>query len=102
MDEASFADGAYDRSWVMDKAAFLDFTVEVILRSYTAKGFEILPRRRIVERTFAWVIRCRCLVRDYEQCIDVAEAMIQIAMGTSCRAETLILKFPKNPQAFIV
>ncbi|GLQ83986.1 hypothetical protein GCM10007872_08940 [Gluconobacter sphaericus NBRC 12467] len=77
-----FADGAYDRLQLMDKAAFHDFTVEIIRRSDTAKGFEILPRRWVVERTFGWMIRWRRLVRDYEQRIDVAEAMIHIAMGS--------------------
>ncbi|WP_249201210.1 IS5 family transposase [Gluconobacter sphaericus] len=77
-----FADGAYDHLQLMDKAAFHDFTVEIIRRSDTAKGFEILPRRWVVERTFGWMIRWRRLVRDYEQRIDVAEAMIHIAMGS--------------------
>uniref|UniRef100_UPI00343A1186 transposase n=1 Tax=Acetobacter orientalis TaxID=146474 RepID=UPI00343A1186 len=44
--------------------------------------FEILPRRWVVERTFGWIIRWRRLVKDYEQRIDVAEAMIHIAMGS--------------------
>lgn len=77
-----FADGAYDRLQLMDKATFLDFTVEIIRRSETAKGFEILPRRWVVEQTFGWMIRWRRLVKDYEQRIDVAEAMIHIAMGS--------------------
>ena len=69
----------------MDKAAFLDFTVEVILCSDTAQGFEVLPRRRVVERTFDWMIRWRRLVKDYEQRSDVAKAMIHIAMGSLMR-----------------
>ncbi len=77
-----FADGAYDRLQLMDKAAFLDFTVEIVRRSDTEKGFEVLPRRWVVERTFGWMIRRRRLVKDYEQRIDVAEAMIHIAMGS--------------------
>ena len=39
-----FADRAYDRTKLMDKAAFLDFTIEIIKRSDTAQGFEVLPR----------------------------------------------------------
>ncbi|MEN3177306.1 IS5 family transposase [Gluconobacter sp. OJA] len=77
-----FADGAYDRAMLMDKAAFLDFSVEVIRRSAGAKGFEVLPRRWVVERTFGWMTRWRRLVRDYEQRVDVSEAMIHIAMGS--------------------
>ena len=40
-----FADGAYDRGKLMDKAAFLDFTVEVIKRITGEPGFKVLPRR---------------------------------------------------------
>ena len=76
-----FADGAYDRTQLMDKAAFLDFVIEVIKRSDDQKGFEVLPRRWVVERTFGWMIRWRRLVRDYEKRIDVSKAMILVAMG---------------------
>jgi transposase len=77
-----FADGAYDRTKLMDKAAFHAFTVEIIRRSDTAKGFEVLPRRWVVERSFGWMTRWRRLVRDYEERIDVSEAFIHIAMGS--------------------
>ena len=63
----------------MDGAAFLDFTVEIIRQSDTAKEFEILPRRWVVDRTLGWMIRRRQPVKDYEQRIDVAKAMIHIA-----------------------
>jgi len=76
-----FADGAYDRLKLMDKAAYLDFVVEVIRRSDRQKSFEVLPRRWVVERTFGWMTRWRRLVRDYEARIDVSEAMILVAMG---------------------
>ncbi len=76
-----FADGAYDRLQLMDKAAFLDFTIKVIRRCDDQKGFKVLPRRWVVERTFGWMTRWRRLVRDYEQRLDVSEAMILIAMG---------------------
>jgi len=58
-----FADSAYDRTKLMDKAAFLDFTIEIIKRSDTAQGFEVLPRRWVVEPTFGWMTRWRRLVR---------------------------------------
>lgn len=77
-----FADGAYDRAMLMDKAAFLDFSVEVIRRSAGAKGFKVLPRCWVVKRTFGWMTRWRRLVRDYEQSVDVSEAMIHTAMGS--------------------
>ena len=76
-----FADGAYDRLKLMEKASYLDFVVEIIRRSDDQIGFKVLPRRWVVERTFGWMIRWRRLVRDYEQRIDVSQAMIMVAMG---------------------
>ena len=78
-----FADGAYDRLQLMDKAAFLEFVIDVIRRSDDQKGFEVLPRRWVVERTIGWMTRWRRLVRDYEARIDVSEGMIFIAMGAN-------------------
>jgi transposase len=77
-----FADGAYDRLKLMDKAAFLDFTIEIVRRCDSKPGFKVLPRRWVVERTFGWMTRWRRLVRDYEQRLDVSEAMILIAMAS--------------------
>lgn len=77
-----FADGAYDRGKLMDKAAFLDFVIEVVRRIDTEPGFKVLPRRWVVERTLGWMTRWRRLVRDYEQRLDVSEAMIHVAMGS--------------------
>ncbi|MBX6375183.1 MAG: IS5 family transposase [Acetobacteraceae bacterium] len=75
-----FEDAGYDRTSLMDKAAFLDFVVEIVRRS-DPKGFDILPRCWVVERTFGWMIRWQRLVRDYEQRLDVSEAMSHLAMG---------------------
>ena len=76
-----FADGACDRTLLMDKAAFLEFVFEVVRRIDREPGFKILPRRWVVERTFVWMIRWGRLVRDCEKRIDISEAMIHIAMG---------------------
>jgi transposase len=80
-----FADSAYDHLKLMDKAAYLDFIVEIIRRSDDRKGFQVLPRRWVVERTFGWMVRWRRLVRDYEQRIDVSHAMILVAGGNLLR-----------------
>jgi transposase len=77
-----FADGAYDRGKLMDKAAFRDFTVEIVKRLTGEPGFTVLPRRWVVERSFGWMTRWRRLVRDYERRIDVSEAFIYVAMGS--------------------
>lgn len=77
-----FADGTYDRRKFMDKAAIEDFIIEIVRRIDTEPGFKVLPRRWVVERTFAWMTRWRRLVRDYEKRIDVSKAMIHVAMGS--------------------
>jgi putative transposase len=45
------------------------------------RGFRVLPRRRVVERTFAWPSRSRRLARDHERSPETGEAMIHAAMG---------------------
>ena len=66
----------------MDKATFLDVIVGVVRRIDDQPGFEVVLRRWVVERTFAWLTRWRRLMRDYEKRIDVSEAMIHVAMGS--------------------
>ena len=66
----------------MDKAAFLDFVIEVVHRIDTDPGFKVVPRRWVVERTFGWLTRWRRRVRNYEQHIDVSEAMVHVALGS--------------------
>ena len=77
-----FADGAYDRRQLLDKAAFLDFVIDVVRRTDTDPGFKVVARRWVVERSFGWLTRYRRLVRDYEARLDVSEAMIYAAMGS--------------------
>lgn len=76
-----FADGAYDRLKLMDKAAHLDFVIEIIRRSNDQKGFQVLTCRWVAERTFGLMTRWRRLVRHYERRIDVSQATITVAMG---------------------
>lgn len=76
-----FGDAAYDRRTMMDKAAFMNFTVEVVRRLVGQDGFKVQRRRWVIERTFGWLMRWRRLVRDYEQRIDVSQNMIYVAMG---------------------
>ena len=75
-----FADGAYAGPKLraaLDKIG--DWTIEIVKRSDSAQGFEVIPRRWVVERTFAWLGRCRRLAKDWEKTIASAEAWITIA-----------------------
>jgi len=75
-----FADGGYAGPKLRGKLAKIGcWTMEIIKRSDTAKGFEVIPRRWVVERTFAWLGRCRRLAKDWEKTIASAEAWILIA-----------------------
>jgi len=77
-----FAGGAYYRSKLVEKAEFLNFMIEVVRRVDAEPGFHVLPRRRVVERTCGSMMRWRRLVRDYEQRLDVSEAMIHGVLGS--------------------
>ena len=75
-----FADGAYAGQKLHHALAKLgDWTVEIVKRSDQAIGFEVLPRRWVVERTFAWLNRNRRLAKDFEASIASAKAWLLIA-----------------------
>ncbi|MEU0077636.1 transposase [Micromonospora tulbaghiae] len=54
--------------------------LQIVARNADVKGFQVLPRRWVVERTFAWLARCKRLARDYERKPAHAEAIIKVAM----------------------
>ena len=75
-----FADGGYAGDKLKRRLTKIGrWTLEIIKRSDKANGFELLPRRWVVERTFAWLNRCRRLTKDVEKSIASAEAWIMIA-----------------------
>ena len=75
-----FADGGYAGDKLRDALkGHGNWTLEIIKRSDTAKGFVLLPRRWVVERTFAWLGRNRRLAKDFECSIQSAEALIFLA-----------------------
>lgn len=75
-----FADGGYAGDKLRDALAGMGkWTIEIIKRSDTAKGFEVLPRRWVVERTFAWLGRCRRLAKDWETSIASSTAWALVA-----------------------
>lgn len=75
-----FADGGYAGDKLRDALAKLGrWTIEIIKRSDTAIGFAVLPRRWVVERTFAWLGRCRRLAKDFEATIASTVAWVYVA-----------------------
>ncbi len=75
-----FADGGYAGQlidWFKEK---IRWTLHIVRRSDQAKGFEVLPKRWIVERTFGWLNLYRRHSRDYEEHPENSEAMIYISM----------------------
>jgi len=70
-----FADGGYAGDKLKDAlTAMGTWTIEIVKRSDTAKGFVLLPRRWVVERTFAWLGRCHRLAKDWETSIASSTA----------------------------
>lgn len=75
-----FADGGYAGPKLKEALHKIgDWTLEIVKRSDTAKGFVLLPRRWVVERTFAWLNRNRRLAKDVEASIESALAWLFIA-----------------------
>ena len=76
-----FADCAYRRDGLPEtvKKSFR-WILQTVLRPVGLKGFVVLPKRWIVERTFAWLSRCRRHSKDYERNPETSEAMILITM----------------------
>jgi len=75
-----WADGGYAGKlidWVMEIGTW---TLEIVKRSDDVTGFKILPRRWVVERTFAWLGKYRRLSKDYETLTQSSETMIYLAM----------------------
>ena len=75
-----WVDGGHDGSAFADWAASEgNWTVEVVGKP-PGKGFTVLPRRWVVERTFAWLYKCRRLCRDFERLVESVAGFIHVAM----------------------
>jgi len=76
-----FADSAYGRNglpqWVKETFGWI---LQTVLRPVATKGFVVLPKRWIVERTFAWLARYRRHSKDYERNTESSETMIYLSM----------------------
>ena len=78
--EVIWADGAYAgelEEWVPEN---FGWRLEIMKKPPDQKGFVVIKRRWVVERTFAWLGRCRRLSKDYEQNPRSSEAWIYLAM----------------------
>jgi putative transposase len=75
-----WADGGYTGTLVDWVKSLCGWVLEIVKRSDGAKGFEVLPHRWIVERTFGWFNWTRRLSKDYERLAASGEAMVYLAM----------------------
>ncbi len=74
-----FADSAHGGPKLAKAMAAAAWKIEVVKRPKEQKGFEVLPRRWVVERTIAWINRCRRLAKDFENLNRTALAFIRLA-----------------------
>ena len=75
-----FADGGYRGVVAAATAAHERLRLEVVNRAPDASGFAVLPRRWVIERSFAWLSRNRRLAKDFEQLTEAATAMVVVAI----------------------
>ena len=75
-----WADGIYTGSLIDWVKATCGWVLEIVKRPKGVKGFQVLPRRWVVERTFAWLCKFRRLSKDYESLPETSEAWAYAAM----------------------
>ena len=78
--ELIWADGGYRGALVAWVEETFGWKLEIVEKQEGQIGFQILPKRWVVERTFGWLVRQRRLARDYERLPETSEAFIYIAM----------------------
>ena len=76
-----FADGGYQGPQFQSAVAKVlpHLVIEIVKRSDQARGFKVIPKRWVVERTLAWLNRCRRLAKDFENLARNAVAFIRLA-----------------------
>jgi transposase len=82
--ESAFVDQAYTGEQAAQEAAQHGIKLEVVKLPEAKKGFVLLPRRWVVERSFAWTTRFRRLVRDYERLPETLAGLHFLAFASSC------------------
>ncbi len=97
-----WADGGYAGKLIEWVATLTGWTLEIVRRPGNSHRFEVLPRRWVVERTFAWLGRRRRLSKDYEALPETTEAWVYTAMTglmlrRLARPPPQLLKHPLRP-----
>ena len=75
-----FADAGYQGPIAANNAAGAGLRLEIVKRPPHAEGFEVIPRRWVIERTFSWLGRNRRLAKDFERLIEHSKAMAVVAI----------------------
>lgn len=75
-----WADAGYQGALISWTQAAFAWKLDIVRRTKHQAGFELLPKRWLIERTFAWLVRNRRLSRDYERLPQTSEAFIYVAM----------------------
>lgn len=92
-----WADGGYAGKLVDWVKTVCHWVLEIVKRSDDVKGFQVLPRRWVVERTFGWLGRYRRLSKDYEGLPETSEALIYAAM-----IHLMVRRLARRPQPSVV
>ncbi len=91
-----WADGGYAGERVKRVSWSFRWVLEIVKRCDAMVGFQVLPHRWVVERTFGWLGRYRRLSKDYEERVDSSEAFIRIAMINNMSRRLARLKAKTN------
>lgn len=75
-----WADGGYAGKLIEWLQQWCGWVLEIVRKLEGQVGFQLLPKRWLVERTFAWLGHSRRLSKDYEELVENSEAMVLIAM----------------------
>jgi len=78
--ELIWADGGYRGKLIAWVEEIFGWKLEIVEKPEGQVGFQVLPKRWVVERTFAWLVRQHRLARDYERLPETSEAFIYVAM----------------------
>jgi putative transposase len=96
--ERVWADGGYAGKLIAWVSSFCLWVLEIVKRTDDVKGFKLLPKRWVVERTFSWLSNYRRLSKHYEYWNETGEAMIHLAMiHLMLRRLTRVKPSPKVP-----